>query len=122
MKKSNFVATILGTVSGLLFSLGMCMTMLTQWNAFIPGIILGAVGLILALVTVFIWRKMEHKKPIHITGKNIFTILIAVLGILSFGVGMCLVLVWHNIVLGVIIGFAGIMFLLSSIPMSKSLR
>ena len=30
MKKSNFVALILGTISGVFFSLGMCMALLTE--------------------------------------------------------------------------------------------
>ena len=38
MKKSNFVAMILGTIGGILFALGMCMAMIPEWNAFKPGI------------------------------------------------------------------------------------
>ncbi|WP_240474523.1 hypothetical protein [Thomasclavelia saccharogumia] len=34
MKKSTFVATILGTVGGILFALGMCMALIPEWNAF----------------------------------------------------------------------------------------
>lgn len=34
MKKSNFVAMILGTIGGILFALGMCMTLIPEWNAF----------------------------------------------------------------------------------------
>lgn len=30
MKKSNFVALILGTVSGIFFALGMCMAMIEE--------------------------------------------------------------------------------------------
>ena len=41
MKKSNFVALVLGTISGVLFALGMCMALLPEWNAFTEGIIFG---------------------------------------------------------------------------------
>ena len=34
MKKSSFDASVLVTVSGVLFSLGMCMALLPEWNAF----------------------------------------------------------------------------------------
>ena len=62
MKKSSFVALVLGTVSGVLFSLGMCMALLPEWNAFWEGVIFGGVGLLLGLITFLIWCKMEHKK------------------------------------------------------------
>ena len=51
MKKSSFVAMVLGTVSVVLFALGMCMALIPEWNAFQPGIIFGCVGLLLGLVT-----------------------------------------------------------------------
>lgn len=47
MKKSNFVAMILGTIGGILFALGMCLTMV--WSNMIIGIIVGIVGAILLL-------------------------------------------------------------------------
>lgn len=31
MKKSNFAALILGTISGVFFALGMCMALLPEW-------------------------------------------------------------------------------------------
>ncbi len=31
MKKSSFVALVLGTVSGMLFAIGMCMALLPEW-------------------------------------------------------------------------------------------
>lgn len=37
MKKSSFVAMILGTIGGILFALGMCMALIPEWNAFLPG-------------------------------------------------------------------------------------
>ena len=47
MKKSSFTALVLGTASGVLFALGMCMAMIPEWGAFQPGIIFGCVGLVL---------------------------------------------------------------------------
>ncbi len=38
MKKSSFVAMLLGTVSGMLFALGMCMALIQEWHSFTPGL------------------------------------------------------------------------------------
>lgn len=122
MKKSSFVAMILGTISCIFFALGMCMAMLPEWNAFKPGVIIGCVGLLFALITVFIWRKMEHKAPIKITGKAIFTAIIGIVGALALGVGMCLTMVWSNLILGIVIGLVGILLLLCLIPIYKGLK
>lgn len=69
MKKSSFIALLLGTVSAMFFALGMCMALIPEWNAFRPGVIFGCVGLVLALMTVLVWRKMEGKAPVHLSGK-----------------------------------------------------
>ncbi|WP_337399900.1 hypothetical protein [Congzhengia sp.] len=122
MKKSNFVALVLGTVSGVLFALGMCMALLPDWNAFKPGIIFGAVGIVLGLITVFVWRKMERKAPIKISGRTVGIIILAIIGSLTLGVGMCFCMVWENIVLGTVIGLAGIIALLMLIPITKGIK
>ena len=122
MKKSNFVALVLGTVSMTLFALGMCMALLSEWNAFKPGVVFGTVGIVLGLVTVGVWRKMENKAPIKISGKNIGVIALAVVGALLLGVGMCFCMVWNNIVIGTIIGLVGILALIFLIPVCKGLK
>ncbi len=122
MKKSSFVALILGTVSCIFFALGMCMAMLPEWNAFRPGVIIGCVGLLFALITVVVWRKMEHKSPIKITGKAVLTAIIGILGALTLGTGMCLTMVWNNLVFGIGIGLIGIILLLCLIPICKGLK
>lgn len=87
MKKSSFVTMLLGTVSGMLFALGMCMALIPEWDAFKPGIVFGCVGLVLALITLLVWRKMEHKEPIRVSGKAILTIIVGIIGALALGVG-----------------------------------
>lgn len=104
MKKSSFVAMLMGTVSGVLFALGMCMVLIPEWGAFQPGVVFGSVGLLLGLVTVIIWRKMEHKAPIHFSAKTILAIAVGVIGGLALGVGMCFCMVWGKMVVGIIIG------------------
>ncbi|MBE7063252.1 MAG: hypothetical protein E7390_05650 [Ruminococcaceae bacterium] len=122
MKKSSFVAMMLGTVSGVLFALGMCMVLLPEWNAFKPGMVFGAVGIVLGLITVIVWRKMEHKAPIKLNGRKIMLTVFGIIGALTLGVGMCFCMVWENIILGTFIGLAGILLLLSLIPITKGIK
>ena len=121
MKKSSFVAMVLGTVSVVLFALGMCMALIPEWNAFQPGIIFGCVGLLLGLVTLAVWSRMEHKEPIHITGKAVLTALVGIAGALALGVGMCFSMVWGRMVVGIVIGLIGIVVLLCLIPMTRGM-
>lgn len=122
MKKSSFVALMMGTVSGVLFAMGMCMALLPEWNAFQPGLIFGCVGLLLGLVTVAVWRKMEGKSPIHISGKSVFTVLVGIVGALGLGVGMCFSMVWGRMAEGIVIGLAGIVVLICLIPLTKGIK
>jgi len=122
MKKSTFLAMILGTIGGILFALGMCMVLIPEWNAFRPGIIMGAIGAVVLLVMVLIWRKMENKAPVKLSGKTIGATLIGIVGALLLGIGMCLTMVWSNMIVGIIIGILGIVVLLCLIPFIKGLK
>lgn len=122
MKKSNFIALILGTISGVFFALGMCMALLPEWNMRNQGIVSGVIGLVLMLITVIVWRRMEGKSPIKISGKTIGATLLGVIGALLLGVGMCLSMVFAKLVLGIVIGIIGIVVLLMLIPFLKGLH
>lgn len=122
MKKSSFIAMILGTISGVLFALGICMALIPEWDAFKPGIVFGCVGQVLGLITLIVWRKMTQKAPLHISGKTVLTILVGVIGALALGVGMCFCMVWSKMVLGIMIGLIGILILLCLIPLTKGIR
>ncbi len=117
MKKSSFVALALGTVSGMLFALGMCMVLLPEWNAMTQGIIFGGVGLVLGLITWIVWRKMEKKAPIKISGRGLLGTAVGIVGALLLGVGMCFCMVWGHLILGIVVGMVGIVALLSLIPL-----
>ena len=45
MKKDTLLNIILGTVGGLIFSVGMCMCLVKEWNMFTPGVIVAIIGL-----------------------------------------------------------------------------
>lgn len=122
MKKSSFAALVLGTVSGVFFALGMCMAMLPAWNAFKPGVLMGCFGLVLGLITVFVWRRMEHKEPVKVTGKAVLTVIIGIAGALALGIGMCFTMVWGELIAGILIGLVGIVLLLCLVPICKGLK
>lgn len=121
MKKSSFVAMMLGTVSGVLFALGMCMDLIPEWEAFRPGTVFGSVGLLLALVTLLVWRRMEHKEPVRISGKLIVSIMVGIAGALALGVGMCFSMVWDRMIAGIVIGLMGVVLLLCLVPLTKGI-
>ena len=122
MKKSNFIALILGTIGVVFFALGMCMALLPEWGMFNQGIVCGVVGLVVLLITAMVWRKMEGKEPIRISGKTVGSIVVGVLGALLFGVGMCLSMVFGRMILGIVIGLVGIVVLLMLIPLAKGIH
>lgn len=122
MKKSSFVAMILGTIGGILFALGMCMALIPEWNAFRLGVAMGTLGGVVLLIMVLVWRRMEHKAPIRVSAKTIGTALLGIAGALLLGVGMCMVMVWSSIVLGIAIGLTGIVLLLCLSPLTRGLK
>ena len=122
MQKSSLVALIMGTVSGVLFALGMCMSLLPEWNAFKEGILFSTIGMILGIITLLVWCKMENKKLPKMSGKNILRTIYAILAALVLGEGMCMCLVWEQIVWGTLIGLLGIIMLIALIPMIKGIK
>ena len=124
MTKKNFITLILSTVGGILFAVGMCMCLLPEWNAFSQGVVVAAIGAVVLLIMVIVRRKMDHK-PIFVklSGKTIGTILLSVVGTLVLGVGMCMTMVWEGLLIpGIIVGVAGIVLLLSLIPLCKGIK
>ena len=122
MKKSNFVAMILGTIGGILFTIGMCMALIPEWNAFNQGVAMGVIGAVVLLIMVLVWRKMENRSPIRLSAKTIGTVLLGIAGALVLGVGMCLTMVWSDMIIGIIVGIVGIVLLLCLIPLTKGLK
>lgn len=88
MKKKHFVTLLMSVVGGLLFALGMCMALLPEWDAMIPGIVLGAVGALVLIAMVLICRKMDGKPMIKFSGRAVGIALLGLLGTVVFGAGM----------------------------------
>ena len=123
MLKKDFVTMILGTIGGLMFALGMCMALLPEWNAFREGVIMGAVGIAVLVAMILIRRKMEGKTIVaKLSGRTVGAIVLGIIGTLAFGAGMCMVLVWNELVMGILVGIVGIVVLLCMIPVLKGLK
>ena len=122
MKKSNFAALILGTIGMVFFALGMCMALIPEWDMFQQGIIAGVAGLVMLLITLIVWRRMEGKAPVKVNGKTVGCIILSVFGALLFGIGMCLSMVFGKMVLGIVIGLFGIVALFMLIPLTVGLK
>lgn len=56
------------------------------------------------------------------SGKTIVAILIGIVGSLLLGVGMCLTMVWNDMVIGIVVGIVGIVSLICLIPFIKGLK
>lgn len=122
MKKKDFVTLILSTVGGILFALGMCMALVPELGSIGGGVVLGIIGLVVLLAMVLVRRKMDGKPAIVFNGKTIGTTLLGVAGAIILGVGMCMVMIWEMMGLGIIVGIVGIIALLCLIPVCKGLK
>lgn len=74
------------------------------------------------LITLLIWRRMEGKAPIKLSAKAIGSVAVGVLGALLLGVGMCMVMVFGRMLLGIVIGVIGILVLVILIPLTKGVH
>lgn len=122
MKKSKFVAMILGTIGIVFFSLGMCRALIEEWGMFQQGIVSGVIGIVILLITLIVWRRMEGKNPIRLNSKTVGMVVLAIFGALLLGIGMSLCMVFGKMILGVVIGLVGIVALLMLIPLTKGLK
>ena len=121
MKKNQFIALIVGGVGGLLFSVGMCMCLLPEWNAFKPGVVVTAIGFVVLLiqgVAAFVKSGKKVKINWKLTGKVLF----GIAGSLVLGLGMCMIMVWNQMLWGILVGIVGIVMLLCLIPMFLGLK
>lgn len=122
MKKSTFITMLLGTLGGLLFALGMCMTLIKEWNTFAPGLVFGILGIIVLVITLFVWRKMEGKPKMAVDQRTMGAILIGVIGAMLLGLGMSLVMVWGHFIIGIVLGIIGILILMCMLPVLKGFK
>lgn len=122
MKKNYFITLILALITVFTFGIGMCMCLLPEWKLFDQGLFVGCIGLVLLIITVIVYRKLEHIKPLNISLKSIFITFFGIFAVLCFGVGMSLTMVYNYIPIGIGIGLIGIILMVCLIPMVKGFK
>ena len=122
MKKSQFIALLVGVVGSLLFSVGMCMCLLPEWNAFNAGVIAAAAGAVILLVLAIVCRVKSGKPAKKINWKLVGKIAYGTLSALVLGAGMAMIMELNMMLWGIIVGIAGIIMLLCLIPMCVGFR
>ena len=122
MKKKDLITLVMGAAGGLLFALGMCMALLPEWGVVVPGIVVGAAGMLILLAMVLIRRRMDGKPAISIRRRTVGITLLGVSGAVILGVGMCMSMVWSMMLPGIVVGSVGIAALLGLIPAVKGLK
>lgn len=122
MKKSHFITLLICTVAGLLFSLGMCMCLLPEWNSFTLGVVLASIGgvALLAMGIACYIKNAKNRAPIN--WKLVGKIAYGVTAALILGLGMCMIMVWNLVAVGIIVGVVGLVMLLFLIPMFLGLE
>lgn len=117
MRKTQFIALLIYVVSGMFLSFGMCMALIPEWNMVYLGSALGVIGILIAFMTFIRQRKISGKAPLRLSKKTLLIVLVAFVGTILFGCGMCLSLLYERFFLGISIGIVGILVLLCIIPL-----
>lgn len=127
MKKETLIEIILGTVGGLVFALGMCMCLITEWNMFIPGVVVGIIGFIVLLCIIPVYRS-AHPSKVYGPMDNslILTWTVGIIGALIMGFGMSKIMVGEastgDMVVGLITGIVGLIICVLNYPIYAYLK
>ena len=127
MKKETLLEIILGTVGGLIFAIGMCMWLIPEWNLFVPGVVTTAIGFVVLLCIIPIYRKDHPKKergPISWGLVGTFTV--GIVGSLLMGFGMSRIMVGTpttgDMIVGMITGVIGLLICVLNYPIYAYIR
>ncbi|MBQ7795930.1 MAG: hypothetical protein IJ374_05155 [Lachnospiraceae bacterium] len=118
MEKKTFITLVMSVVGGMLFSLGMCMCLVSEWGTFDQGVVVGAIGAVELVITWLVYRKMAGKEPIKLNAKLVAKVVYGIFAALVFGIGMCMTMAFEGMMIqGIVVGIVGIVLLLGLIPM-----
>ncbi len=81
------------------------------------------IGAVELLITWIVYRKMSGKQPMKLNIKIVGKVIYGIFAALVFGVGMCMTMVFENMMIpGIVVGIVGIVLLLCLIPMCVGLK
>ena len=121
MQKETLIEIILATIGGLIFSLGMCMWLIPEWNTFAAGIVVSIIGFIILLGIIPVYRS-HHPKKAHksIDFGLLLPWIIGVIGSLIMGFGMSRIMVGTastgDMIVGLITGMVGLIICVLNYP------
>ena len=127
MKKDTLLEIILGTIGGLVFAIGMCMTLIPEWNLFNLGVVITVIGFILLLCIIPVYRSTHPKKQhAPINWGIVFTWIIGVVGALIMGFGISEVMIdapsQSELILGIVVGIIGLLICVLNYPIYSYLK
>ena len=127
MKKETLLEIILGTIGGLVLSIGMCMCLVTEWNMLVPGVVVAAIGFIILLCIIPVYRKDHPRKP-HgpINWGIVLTFVVGIVGSLIMGFGISKILVGEpsqtDMIVGMITGVVGLVICVLNYPIYSYIK
>ena len=127
MKKETLLEIILGTVGGLIFSIGMTMCLIPEWDLLVPGVVVAIIGFIVLLCIIPIYKKDKPKKePKAIDEGLVLTFTVGIVGSLIMGFGMSKIMVGSSdkmdIIIGMITGVVGLLVCVLNYPVYSYLK
>ena len=127
MKKETLLEIILGTIGGLIFAVGMCMCLVTEWDMLPVGAVVALIGFIVLLCIIPVYRKSHPKKnrgPIN--WGIVLTFVIGIIGSLIMGFGMSKIMVGESstsdIIVGLITGIVGLITCVLNYPIYSYIK
>ena len=127
MRKETLLEIILGTIGGIVFAIGMCMCLISEWNVFIPGIMVSIIGFIVLLCIIPIYRS-SHPKKKHgaINWGIVLTWIIGLVGSLIMGFGMSKIMVEtaseSDMIVGLVTGIIGLVICVLNYPIYSYIK
>ena len=127
MKKETLLEIVLGTVGGLIFAIGMCIWLIPEWDLFVPGVITTAIGFVVLLCIIPIYRKDHPKKERGPINKGLVaTFSVGIVGSLLMGFGMSRIMVGTptkaDMIVGMITGVVGLLICVLNYPIYAYIR
>lgn len=128
MKKETLLEIVLGTIGGLIFAIGMCMCLISEWDLLKTGCVVAMIGFIILLCIIPVYRSNhpKRKKEEKINWGIVFTWIIGMVGALIMGFGMSKVMIEDpnktDMLVGMITGVTGLMICILNYPIYAYLK
>ena len=128
MKKDTLLEIILGTIGGLIFSIGMTMCLIPEWELFTTGVVVTIIGFIILLCIIPVYRKSHPRKEKERKTTDwglVLTWILGIAGSLIMGFGMSKIMVdgsKTDMIIGMITGVVGLLICVLNYPIYSYLK